>query len=81
MEWTVETLKQQLSENVCMVTFTKVDGTTRKMRATRIMDLIPSEKLPKGSAKDTTAVRAFDTEIQGWRSIRPESVQSVEVVA
>lgn len=80
MEWTVETLKQQLSDNVCAVTFTKVDGSTRKMRATRIVDLIPLENRPKGPAKDTTAVRAFDIEINAWRSIRPEFVQSLEVV-
>lgn len=74
-------LKNLLNENVCSVTFTKVDGSKRVMRCTRMIDLIPAEKLGKTVAVETSAVRAFDTELQEWRSIRPDSVEVVEVVA
>jgi hypothetical protein len=75
-------ISELLENNVLCVTFTKKDGTTREMRCTKNLDLIPADKLPKGVArnKTSTAVNVFDLDNQDWRSFLPESVQRYYVV-
>lgn len=62
------------------VTFTKKDGTERKMLCTRNMNAIPEDKQPKGSgkAKAEHIIVAFDLEKGEWRSFSEESVKSVQ---
>ena len=62
------------------VTFTKKDGTERKMLCTRNMNAIPQDKQPKGSGKAKAAhiIVAFDLEKGEWRSFSEESVKSVQ---
>ena len=62
------------------VTFTKKDGTERKMLCTRNMGAIPEDKQPKGSGKTKAAhlIVAFDLEKGEWRSFSEESVKSVQ---
>lgn len=62
------------------ITFTKADGTERRMRCTLIESAIPSDKTPKGTgrvAPDTTQ-RVFDLDRGEWRSFKWESVKNVE---
>jgi hypothetical protein len=75
-------ITELLENNVLCVTFTKKDGTTREMRCTKKLDLIPADKLPKGVSrnKTSTAVNVFDLDNQDWRSFLPESVQRYYVV-
>lgn len=81
--------KQQLTESMGMstvkVTFTKLNGETRVMLCTRNWDearkspsWVEPAKHDDDEATSTTAVRVWDIENNAWRSIRPESVQSVE---
>ena len=62
------------------ITFTKKDGTERKMLCTLLKDKIPSEKAPKdaGKAKPEDAIAVFDLEKEDWRSFRWDSVKKVE---
>lgn len=66
-----------------MITFKKVDGSTRSMLCTLNPAHIPMDQLPEDyrdgeTAKYTGAVRVFDLEKQEWRSFKPESVISWE---
>ena len=65
---------------IISVTFTKKDGTERKMLCTRNMNAIPQDKQPKGSgkAKADHIIVAFDLEKGEWRSFSEESVKSVQ---
>ncbi len=67
------------SENVTL-TFTKKDGTERKMVCTLAESKIPSEKSPKntGKAQSEESMAVFDLEKQDWRSFRFDSVKKIE---
>lgn len=79
--WTLGLLRDDNTKDLC-VTFTKKDGTERKMFCTLVEGRIPSDKLPKGegatSQTSGSAVRVFDTEVGEWRSFRWDSVTKVE---
>jgi hypothetical protein len=80
--WTYGLLRDPQVENLC-ITFTKKDGTERKMFCTLAESKIPSDKLPKSETEATSqitgsAVRVFDTELSEWRSFRWDSVTKVE---
>jgi translation elongation factor EF-G len=76
-----EWLKKLLHERVVGVTFTKKDGTERVMQATLSEKYIPQAE--RGEDKSVTrkkseeALAVWDTEVQGWRSFRWDSVKSV----
>ena len=81
---TMDTREQYLGllrAGVCTVTFTKVSGETRVMKATLNPAFIPAVQTPptlqeqKEQAERTLdVIRVFDTEAQGWRSFRIDSV-------
>ena len=63
------------------ITFTKKDGTERKMFCTLIEDKIPTDKKPQvGTVRpvSTEAQRVFDVEVGDWRSFRWDSIKAVE---
>jgi hypothetical protein len=65
-----------------LVTFTKKDGSERKMQCTLVEGNIPADKRPKTETASQTAgsaVRVFDTEVSEWRSFRWDSVVKVEI--
>ncbi len=68
-----------LKESVATVTFTKKDGTERVMKATlqtEFMPVVDSDK-PKTKKKvNEEVVAVFDTEANGFRSFRIDSVVS-----
>lgn len=71
-----ETLESLLKEFNLLITFTKVDGTERKMLCTLKESSIP-EKSEVASRKITTnpdVLRVWDIENNGWRSFRAASV-------
>ena len=83
-KWTLGLLHDEnLKSGVC-VTFTKKDGSERKMQCTLIESKIPTDKRPKGTSESEntstvgSAVRVFDTEVGEWRSFRWDSVIKVE---
>ena len=75
-----------LKENVVVVKFTKKDGTERTMKATLQEDIIPqATKEDPLSQKKIRAINeevipCWDTEKEGWRSFRIDSVVSFEVM-
>jgi hypothetical protein len=73
-------MREYLSESKVAVTFTKKDGSERRMVCTKMADLIPTDKLPKGTGSQSTgdAVAAFDLEKQEWRSFNTGSIKHIE---
>ena len=57
-------LREYLVEAPIAVTFTKKDGTSRRLLCRKQTDLIPTDKQPKGTGHTPTgdAVAAFDIE-------------------
>ena len=74
-------LKGLLRETTVDITFTKKDGSERKMKCTLSENKIPSEKVPKGEskAKNDDALPVFDLEKESWRSFRWDSIKKVEI--
>jgi hypothetical protein len=82
-DWTYGVLHDDNIKDLC-ITFTKKDGTERKMFCTLSEGRIPTNKLPtqqdQAPVSQTvgSAVRVFDTEKDEWRSFRWDSVIKVE---
>ena len=76
-----EWLRELLRERVVGVTFIKKDGTERVMQATLSENFIPEATNSENSAttrkKSDEALAVWDTEAQGWRSFRWDSVKQV----
>jgi len=76
---------KKLSESIYNIEFTKADGTLRKMRATRMGAYVPSDKAPKGEAKqieeNQRSVPVFDLDILEWRSVTVANIISMELVS
>jgi hypothetical protein len=75
-----------LTSGVCEVTFTKVNGDKRVMTCTLLESMIPSaEKDEPITQKKVRAVNpevipCWDTNAEGWRSFRVDSVQECKYV-
>ena len=69
-----------LKSGVSVVTFTKVDGTTRRMRCTLNNTFLPDDHQGKGEmlTEDVRTLRVFDLDVNGWRSFRVDSVTNVQ---
>ena len=73
-----------LRAGICKVTFTKVNGDTRVMRCTLNPAFIPAVQTPatleeQNTERSVEVIRVFDTEAQGWRSFRIDSVTDFQV--
>ena len=75
-----------LSSNVYTIEFEKVDGEMRRMVCTRMGEKIlqaEKESIKKNIKvidETTTSVPVYDIEISQWRSIRPSSIKTMEIV-
>lgn len=76
--WVQGLLHDSVIQNL-RITFTKADGSDREMRCTLVESAIPSDKVPKGTGRETatTTQRVFDTDKGEWRSFKWESVKQV----
>ena len=76
--YTRDEMLSALQNNVCEVLFTKSNGEERLMECTLMRDEIPEEMMPKTDgntvAPNLDIVKAFDVEINQWRSFRVDSV-------
>lgn len=73
------TLRDRLKEEVLVVTFTKKDGSERRMVCTLQQDFLPETTgTSSGGYEGITAV--YDVEADGWRSFRDDSVIKVETL-
>jgi len=74
-------LKNLLKESVVTVVFTKVDGSEREMKATLKEDLLPvvekTDTTKPERKKSDEVLAVFDTEAEGWRSFRWDSIVSI----
>lgn len=80
---TYNQIKKKLTESKAKVIFTKADGTERTLICTLNMDIIPKDNHPKGSKDiivNTDVIKAFDLEINQWRSFRIDSVKQFDVL-
>ena len=71
-----------LRENVCKVTFTKVDGTERVMRCTLQEAYLPTvvkDETKQPRKKNDKVVAVWDLEKDAWRSFLINSVKDLEV--
>ena len=80
------TLKDNLSKCVGVVSFNKADGSIREMTCTLMSDYLPEQKpledgfrhLPR---KDNTEVLSvWDIDNKGWRSFRLDSINNIEYI-
>ena len=73
-----------LGQHQCQVTFTKVDGTERKMPCTLKPDLLPqieiSENKNTTRKENTEVLRVFVTDINQWRSFRVENFKDIRLI-
>ena len=75
-----EYLREYLTESKLAITFTKKDGTSRRLLCTKMSEFVPEDKQPKGTGKTPTgdAVAAFDLEKQEWRSFNTSNITRIE---
>ena len=72
-----EQLKNLLKENVLSVTFLKKDGSERTMLCTLKPDLFPVQEATettKERKENLDVLQVYDTENNGWRSFRLDSI-------
>ena len=73
-------LIKTLKENVCVVTFTKVNGEKRVMTCTLREDYLPPLVEGKQKKKQNDAVLSvWDTNKKAWRAFRVENVEDVSL--
>jgi len=79
-------LNEVLHHNVCLVTFVKVDGSTRKMRCTLKSNYLPENYDDRDGSLLTEGdgvqerLSVFDLDLDQWRSFRVSSVKDVRVL-
>jgi hypothetical protein len=73
------TIYNALKAGVATVTFTKVDGSERVMRCTLQDQHLPEQYRGKGTmiTEGSNTIRAFDVELNEWRSFRVDSVTGI----
>jgi hypothetical protein len=86
-----DSISKMLKENICEVTFTKVNGEVRVMPCTLKADVIPTAPVhetntdnpvdfPKVKAPNPAVVSAYCLDKKEWRSFRVENVLDVKVI-
>jgi len=77
-----EQILSLLQENVCAVTFAKVDGEVRIMPCTLSPAVLP--RIEKGPAverpQNAEVMSVWCTDKEGWRSFRVANVHSIRVL-
>jgi hypothetical protein len=71
----------KMGQGIYSLEFEKMDGSMRKMRATRMSAYIPGDKAPKSERtidEATTTVPVFDLDLKEWRSIRTDYIKLME---
>jgi hypothetical protein len=83
MIFTKENLIDMLRNNIVTVTFTKVNGEERTMKCTLMAEYVPNAPSNNGQVllqeSESKAVSVWDTEMNGWRSFRVDSVKSISM--
>lgn len=77
MTFTRESLVSKLTTSDQMVTFTKLDGSSRTMRCTLRESVLPQKTSTKTKAENLTTLSVWDLEKANWRSFKIANVTSV----
>jgi len=83
LEQKTQWLKEVLRENICEVSFTKVNGEIRVMPCTLKQDLLPPQPSTveaKSRIKSPEVLSVWSTDKIGWRSFRIDSVTDIKVI-
>jgi hypothetical protein len=75
-----EVLKKELKEGIVTVVFEKQDGTERTMQCTLSEDYVPlldTNGVASKRASNPDVLAVWDTEANGWRSFRFDSIKSI----
>lgn len=78
-----ESLKTLLQNEMAVITFTKKDGTVRKMKCSLKKDFlppIPEGYIEKSGNINESVLNVWDLEAHGWRSFRLDSLTSVTII-
>jgi WYL_2, Sm-like SH3 beta-barrel fold len=62
-------LEERLTLGEVRFSYEKLDGTTREVRGTTNVELIPEEWRPSGGSLAHSGTAYFDLDIEQWRSI------------
>ena len=83
MIFTKENLIDMLRNNIVTVTFTKVNGEERTIKCTLMAEYVPNAPTNNGQVllqeSESKAVSVWDTEMNGWRSFRVDSIKSISM--
>jgi hypothetical protein len=83
MKLTKEQIVETLKNNVCEITFTKVNGEVRVMPCTLREDIVPvyERKTPvkEATAKESATLSVWCTDKAAWRSFRVDSVTDFKI--
>jgi hypothetical protein len=95
MTYTKDDVVKMLKLGLCEVVFTKSDGTTRNMKCTlhdKILTpyvdeinkhnekLLQEGKEVKPKKENPNLVSVVDTEVNGWRSFKIDSIQTINLI-
>ena len=84
MEKTKDTLKEQLKNNILLVTFRKTDDTIRDMKCTLMESYLPKVEITETTEKtkkgNPNIVSVWDLDKNSWRSFRLDSIIKIETV-
>lgn len=76
-------LQENLRKCIADITFTKVDGTERKMSCTLMNDYLPefiSSPLSEGRKENDGILAVWDLEKNSWRSFRLDSIINIDYI-
>jgi hypothetical protein len=80
MSYTKQNLVETLTQNICIVKFTKVDGEHRNMLCTLREDKLPEKKTTTRSKKPNDSILSvWDLEKNDWRAFKIDNVEQVSV--
>jgi len=70
-----------LKNNVCVVTFTKVNGETREMPCTLLESVLPKkvDNIETIKKENPNVISVWCTDKNAWRSFRVDNVVNVKV--
>jgi hypothetical protein len=81
MNQNIEKMILDLREFVCVVNFTKVDGSLREMKCTLKSEMLPTlVKSDKQRKKNEDVIAVFDLDEEAWKSFRKENVIGWSVI-
>lgn len=78
-------LKEHLSKAIAEITFTKTDGSIRKMRCTLMSDYLPQKQVDENvrhvpRRENDGVLAVWDIDNQDWRSFRLDSVTDINYI-